>query len=541
MASINLYKIDQDKLQLFLQEVSSKLDLIDTVTIERDENESYGLTLYLSNPQDERDISWQWILDGFNCAHIEIKSAPKAILLVESNEEQYAVTFGSSFFIVDKYCDYDFGFNFARKFKFKAIKTTALTSPSSKRNKTVNTYIDYNELEFDSGESFAKIKGKADIPDGFTKFKPAIEIGTSIRFAIENENLNSIIDLIEFVESTMSSDIENYKIPVFSKITDPSLLGELDAELIQNVKQNPAQINISELDIIGVTEVFNNNDSEFVLRYGRHEKVVPELSNDAINSFCGDNGLNMFEILLDIKVVSQKDGVCVRTDCIKDLIDYTNDQQKCVLSKGKWYKYNCDYLQYLADSISEIKAIYNPAYDFDRMIYNRFIDQKLIQERGFPEYLGKTEDEIKAKLTKKYYAERVFNLIREQDDGFINQDREYTRFGNISVEIMDLYKDDTMYAVKIGSSSAKLCYAVDQSLSSLKLHKKGALEGALNITKVALWFVLERSTHLRTCLDGSPDLTDLNMLMLQNRIDQWKKEVRLSGFEPVIYINYRAN
>lgn len=27
--------------------------------------------------------------------------------------------------------------------------------------------------------------------------------------------------------------------------------------------------------------------------------------------------------------------------------------------------------------------------------------------------------------------------------------------------------------------------------------------------------------------------------MLKNRIDQWIKEVRLSGYIPVVYINYR--
>lgn len=40
-------------------------------------------------------------------------------------------------------------------------------------------------------------------------------------------------------------------------------------------------------------------------------------------------------------------------------------------------------------------------------------------------------------------------------------------------------------------------------------------------------------------VNNKVDLTDLNMLMLKNRIDQWKKEVRLAGYTPIIYINYR--
>lgn len=69
--------------------------------------------------------------------------------------------------------------------------------------------------------------------------------------------------------------------------------------------------------------------------------------------------------------------------------------------------------------------------------------------------------------------------------------------------------------------------------------KKGIIKNSNSITKVALWFVLERKNKLPLSANGMPDLNELNMLMLFNRIDQWKKEVRLAGCKPVIYINYR--
>ena len=58
------------------------------------------------------------------------------------------------------------------------------------------------------------------------------------------------------------------------------------------------------------------------------------------------------------------------------------------------------------------------------------------------------------------------------------------------------------------------------------------------ITTVVLWFVLEREQHIEGS-DGIPDLNSLDMLMLKNRLDQWKKEVRLAGMRPLVYINYR--
>ena len=131
-------------------------------------------------------------------------------------------------------------------------------------------------------------------------------------------------------------------------------------------------------------------------------------------------------------------------------------------------------------------------------------------------------------MKQKYYAERAYNLLREHENGFQNYDRVDVKIGDCNIEVMDLYKDGMMCAVKIGSASSKLCYAVDQSLTALKLYKKGNLPNVPKINTVVLWFVLETQTHIED-VDGRPQL------------NQWKKEVRLQGFTPMIYINYRLN
>lgn len=106
--------------------------------------------------------------------------------------------------------------------------------------------------------------------------------------------------------------------------------------------------------------------------------------------------------------------------------------------------------------------------------------------------------------------------------------------------MMDLYKDETMYAVKIGNSSGKICYVADQSSTSLKTYKSTPKAERLKIQNVALWIVLKRKTNLPDDPDnpGKPDITKLKMLMLKNKIDSWKKQVRVMGFTPIIYINY---
>ena len=544
MGSINLYKIDGEKKATFLQELAHKMESKETIFLvsqnEKGIVENFGLTLYLATPREKRKIAWNWVLEEFHEQSIEVPTAPKGIVVVEKDDDTtYAVTFGHAYFWVDKFCDRDFGFVFARKLPYQEIKTTTLTTPNSRRNKTVNTYINYSELEFDSGESFAKLKAKVELDKDFKLYKPSIEIGSSIRFTTAEDSLMHILELIQHVELIIDREADRYHIPVFSKIKDVDKLQLLENNLMAAVADNPAQVNISELDIIGVTEVFNHNDGEFELSYRNKKKVISALTSDEIKLFCNENGWDYNHTLLEIAVISLYNGHPVVTKKVRDLIDYTDDVEKCLLSKGIWYQYNDDYLSYLRDSIAEIPVKYNPDFDFSNADHDNFIQQKYYEEKFESQYNGKTEDEVKKSLKRKYYAERTYNLLREQKNGFQNYDRDDVTIGGYKIEAMDLYKDEMMCAVKIGNASSKLCYAVDQSLTALKLYKKGKLPNIPKISTAVLWFVLEKQTHIEDA-DGHPQLNRLDMLMLKNRLDQWKKEVRLQGFTPMIYINYRT-
>ncbi len=541
MGSLNLYKIDDSKKQTFFQELSNKMDMSQTIFIHKlieDTNVEFGLTLFYSRPNGAKDVKWNWLLKKYNKEEIHIDPSPSAVLLIEKDDETvYAATYGHSYFIVDKYADKDFGFNFARKISFDEIKTTTLTTPNSRRNKTVNTYINYDELEFDSGESFAKLKAKVELDDEFTLFKPSLEVGTSIRCVTESDSLECIVSIICYIENTIYNKVDIYNIPVFTKVKDKEQIALLNTRMEEKVKDNP-EISISELDIVGVTEIFNHNDSEFVFKYGRKTKNVTSLSCDELRLFCQEHNLTFENVVLDIQVQSLYEGNVVSCALVRDLIDFTDDEERCLLSKGIWYQYNDDYLKYLRDSIAEIRAEYHPSYDFNSQKHMEFIETFFLDARSDPSNAQKNDSEIRAALKKKYYTERAFNMLMEQDYGFQNFDRDSKSVSGAKVEIMDLYKDGIMYAVKVGNTSAKLCYAVDQSIASLRLYKHKLLNDMPEIHTVAIWLILERATHIE--VDGVPDINSLDMLMLKNRLDQWKKEVRLQGYKPLIYINYKS-
>lgn len=541
MGNLNLYKIDDSKKQTFFQELSNKMDMSQTIFIHKlieDKNVEFGLTLFYSRPKSAKDIKWNWLLKKYNEEEIHIDTSPSAVLLIKKDDENvYAATYGHSYFIVDKYADKDFGFNFARKMSFDEIKTTTLTTPNSRRNKTVNTYINYDELEFDSGESFAKLKAKVELDNEFTLFKPSLEVGSSIRCVTESDSLECIVSIICYIENTIYNKPDIYNIPVFSKVKDKEQIALLNARMEEKVKDSP-EISISELDIVGVTEIFNRNDSEFVFKYGRKTKNVTSLSSEELRLFCQEHNLTFEDVVLDIHVQSLYEGNVISCALVRDLIDFTDDEERCLLSKGIWYQYNDDYLKYLRDSIAEIRAEYHPSYDFTSQKHMDFIETFFSEARNNPSNATKNDSEIRTALKRKYYTERAFNMLMERDNGFQNFDRDSKSVNGAKVEIMDLYKDGIMYAVKFGNTSAKLCYAVDQSIASLRLYKHRLLNNMPKIHTVAIWLILERATHIE--VDGVPDINSLDMLMLKNRLDQWKKEVRLQGYKPLIYINYKS-
>lgn len=540
MGQLNLYKIDPQKHEEFETALAEKFDAVGSVqTVNRivaDQEVNFELSFYIDVPNGENSVEWNWLLNFFGDNGVTSRSNPKGILVIKENDEIYACTYGFSFFVVDKYCDTDFAFNFARRVRYKEIKTTTLLSPSSKRNKVVNTYLDYNNLEFDSGESFAKLKVKVDLPENFELFESGIEAGHSIKFEIQHDTVESVINVLLHVKNTLLGD-EIYKIPVFNRVSDKELIERLNQRLAESLEENPLLINLSELDIIGVTEVFNNNDSSFEIRYHRKSEILSQLSSEEITRFIQNNGLTLYEGLEKVKIISYCNGESVRTDVLYNLIDYIDDEQRCVLSKGKWYYFNDDYLGYLAGSLAEIDTVYNPQYNFNTTLHERFISERYEQEKDNPEYENFAADEVIKKLNKKYYRERAYNLYISHNFGFECHDREESRVGGSKIELMDLYKDETLFAVKFGNASSVLCYAVDQSTGTLKMYKQQLLENLPVAKKFGVWLLLDRRNHLEI-VNGKPDINQLEMLALKNKLDAWKKEVRVLGYTPVIMVNY---
>ena len=535
MGQINIYKINPQKQKDFFIRLDKDFSKSQNKSILKDSS-SYTLVFYYKTHATAKEISWAWVFSAYGINPPKVEGSPKGVLTIISKKNQavYAVTFGSAFFCVDKFCDRDFGFEYACRVPYSNIRLTALTNPVSARNKTINSYQNYNVLDFDSGESFAKIKGKMGLSEDDDFFKDSIEVGTAIKFQLKNDSLDNIINLILHIEEILKRD-KQIKIPRFNIVKDKERISLLQNNLISAIKKQIPQVLVSEFTIIGSMEIFNRYDS-YKLSYKRNNEEFSELNLPNIVKFCENCNIETTEEWLDIKVAFMVDGEQKDSTSLLSILDFMDEGERCLLVQGDWYEFNDDYLTYLKDSLSEIPVLYNQDFDLTQTKLDQFQGQKVIEEKE--EYEGKTIDEIRKIMKSKYYAERAFNEMRVLD-GFTLGDRKNISIGRSKIEVADLYRDDAIFSVKRGKSSADFSYVAEQSSMAVSAYKNGTIKTVGNIKKIVIWLIFERSQKL-SLHDNCLEWDELNMLVLKNRLDQWKKEVRLAGFQPEIWINYQT-
>lgn len=490
----------------------------------------YEFQLFVKRPSEQDISNWNWIAQEFDFDTVMVNRYPSGILMVYKEDKIYAVSFGNAFFTIDRYCDYNFAFEFAKRIDYKTVNTSALIIPQSQRNRIINTYTNYSYLDYDSGESYSKLK--IHLLDESEIYGNTVEIGTSIKFSLKMDSLEGIMKLIDFVESILDKPEKN-KIPLFISIKDKEKIEELNNELRKKINKEGGNFDVSELDIIGTEEIFNKVDNQYkIICRGKYE-TISEISNEQLYNFCEKKGLKLDDLIFKGKIRYIETGW---EESIYKLLNYTNEKERAVLLRGKWYEYNENYVSLLNESVDSIDTIYNPKYDFSKSQRMNVINEKIESE-------NLDQEEI-INIKKSMYREYAFNIQRKKE-GYELYDRNLkTIVVGSKIEMMDLYdeKNKTMIAVKIGKGSAELSYVVDQSLMSLKEYKNRYSEK--NEDKYpeakcfALWILLNRKTKLKVYDNDRVKLSELNMIILKNKLNEWQKELKNYGMQAKVFVNY---
>nr|WP_315446891.1 DUF6119 family protein [uncultured Pseudomonas sp.] len=200
---------------------------------------------------------------------------------------------------------------------------------------------------------------------------------------------------------------------------------------------------------------------------------------------------------------------------LKDILDY-KDEEGYYLEGGRWHRFDLTYLNTIRQEVNRIDTRFStemPLFDFE----------------AFETWKGQQTSRVK-------YAERFVNVTLANIYGYFDGDRNLSLLEGAAMEVADLFKDETIFIVKIGEPQ-KLNYAIDQAMASLSALERSSFTTQVNgadfyVKQVCLWLFIERQTDIEL-------LSDLNSLIFLTKLANWRKFTLLRGRIPIVNISYR--
>jgi len=497
--------------------------------------DNYILNLYYSKNVNSK-ISWQNILNEFKVDVVIDKDSLKGILLVESDEDSYAITYGMSSALVQKYCDSDFAMNIAKRIEVSKVKRKAAKFLNGSTSSLVKTMSNSNIIVLDRGESVVNLEI---IPEENENLGKSITIGKSLKV-----NLNKSIDNIGEIISTINDiEVRNDKrpIPLFVKVTDDNLKLRIWEYLNSNFMDNimSANFSLDQMNILGSSIYFDDNFS-LELSYINKRQEITILNTDVVRNFIEKNNIKTEKILdyIKIKYISENDTF---SRSLKEVVtyDFKFEDTNYVVYDGDIYYYNDDFYQNIKDNLKLIEfKKYDSLDDKSDNWYRQYLKDNNLADVKYSK-----ESKIGKEVT---YREKVINEILSKKYSYDNLDRNLVDINkdlNYKIEIADLaVVDKVIYAVKIGSPR-DFCYAIDQSnltvdaFLSRTYNKDELIEKYKNVEEVGLWLFVKGNKKIHD-MDNNINILEFDSIMFLNKLVDWANKVISANKKPVVIINY---
>lgn len=519
----NIYKIKKENEVSLIKELTEKkLEIIGETEID-----GHKLELYFLQKDNEGSIWW---VEQYKSIFKELDSADYSrsnlygVIIIKNDNYIYAVSYGNSYFYLQKYCDYNFGLDLAERL----VDSSGVHSKVSKyfninKSKEIVVYNNNINLEFDEGEATFYVQAK---PIDTDKFGKNVKFGYSASFQIDIE----VSELINFIKEIELHLIQppKFKVPrvkVLSDKIDKDLINVLDEELYNDIKNRDLNVRFEFLGLVGTNLITEDNISYklYVKNSSKREKV-DTLNVDIVKDYIIKNNIDSKKFN-DIRISFESETNNIYSRNLKEVIDYTiekNGKYYCIVN-GKWSEFNESYIEYLEENLNRISSEIesNSEYNFK---------------------VEKIEELKRICKEKTDYNEFVYNKYYMCGYGFECYDRNFIKYGNVDVELGDLYKDNTLYHVKIGENG-KLIYAIDQSTLSVKVlkdpNKREEVNGKLfnrEIKSIGLLFIFDSKTIIK---NNSINLNSIKSIIFKMKIMEWYHCVKENNFTPKLLINFK--
>lgn len=513
MPRYNIYKIKKTK----EHEMLKKLERAGLNRTFQGEIDGISCSFYFSSNPMNRSVPWVTLYRDFLSQYAEVDLSNRnhfGAFIMSNKKFCYVVSLGKTHFYLKDFCHLDFGIEVGTRIIDKNsidLKNSRLFGGNRKKN--IVSYQSNTSIELDSGEAITYLKGKT-ISD---KWGKKVSCGNSVHFSMKDTKPVNLPSFVKRIEQKLQ-DEKLFEVPSSQEVLEQRLIDHLDHQLVENIKNNQSMISMDEQFISGVEFIFLKN-YDLSLKVKRDwEEFDPEISIEDFNLLLMEKGVELSPKNLDnIKIRVTLDGGPLFTKNIRYFIDFV-DEKYHFLQDGKWYRFNQTYVDFLEDAVNAIDFIIKREYDFDNNCFKKF------------------KSSLSEKEQRKWYPEKYFNEVQMQKHGFKNFDRDIGKYDKYKMEFTDLYKDDTLYFVKIGTPQ-KMNYVIDQSLAVVNYliqnERKIQLgDDVLKPRKICLWLILERKTKIER-------ITDLRSFIFLIKVNDWRQKVENANYTPQIIVSYK--
>jgi len=492
---LNIFQLNSDDVDSLRAKLAeAKLSLVKEV-----QQSGWAGQFYFSDRPHPSQVSWAEVFKSY----FPDGALPKnlnhfAVFLFVKDDEAFALSYGKAHFYLRPFCNFDFGIELAKRIaNDEDIRQTSGKRFAGKRTKDIKSFSSNTPLIVESGESVDFLQ--ASIINGKQKvFGKTGRFGTSALVTpdIEVSGLGKFLDKV-VKELTASS---RFPLPRTVLVNDPDEIKRYDELLVKELTTptGGTEFSSNTFDLYGVDFVFPS-DGKFTLRSGRSNKMEFDgLTMAELKRYIQERKLDVDEIL-KIRIKHEPDEGTPYTDGIKDCVDFLADEERVVLSAGRWLRFNQDYWDFLEDEIRSIEV---------EVVEDEF---KLINVRE-PDF--NTSAAIRAAGFE--VADKNFDI--------------FTTRKSTPVEAWDLRRGSTVYAVKFGDAQ-KLNYVCDQALNVLELMRnKAETKQIPNFDRYCLW--------LGYRVKQLPEsIADTGSIILKQKIEAWARKANELGITPVIRLS----
>lgn len=429
----------------------------------------YSFTLMFCDKDNRKGSPWVNLLSA--CTEWPLTQELKiygAALICYREDSCFVVSYGNAHFYVSNYCDYNFGVAVAeRLIDLEQVRAQQNISHGSKLSKVHMDYFGGTLLSYRGGEIPTYIRGTS---LDCELWGATINCGTSAQFKWE-ETPTEIGEKLNLLNQAIKSN-SSISLPRLTHLDaeeDAEKITDLYRQLADAIEQYDGTahdgnlINVPSFYMLG-TRLIQNDSVCFKLSCNyKSAEYEGELSVKAIKDFVTQKCFSLQDVIQKINIsIEYANDSWTNRKPISNYLEFITADNFC-LRNGKWCSFNIAYLERIFQDARRISFTNhsqgNLALSKDDVVV-------------FAKAEGIFEENPKRQPYETYYNQNISRLIGATCLHPQTSPVDAQQSGRYRYEVCDLFKDQTLYFVKIGQPN-DFAYAIDQAMLTLEKCEAG--------------------------------------------------------------------